>query len=43
MVALPAADVSGGELDARSIRCLGKSFEAGCRPEEEGFEGKGGA
>ena len=43
MVALPATDVSGGEFDAKSIRCLGKPFEAGCGPEEGGVEGKSDA
>jgi len=43
VVALPATDVSGGELDAKSIRRLGKPFEAGCGPEEGGVEGKSGA
>ena len=43
VVALPAADISGGELDVKSIRRLGKSFEAGCGPEEGGVEGKSGA
>jgi len=43
VVALPAADISRGELDAKSIRRLGKSFEAGCGPEEGRVEGKGSA
>ena len=43
LVVLPATDVSGGKLDANSIRRLGKPFEAGCGPEEGGVEGKSGA
>jgi hypothetical protein len=43
VVALPATDVSGDELDVKSTRRLGKSFEAGCGPEEGGVEGKSGA
>ena len=43
VVVLPATDVSGGELDANSIRRPGKPFEAGCGPEEGGVEGKSGA
>jgi len=43
VVALPATDASEVELDAQSIRRLGKPFEAGCGPEEGGVEGKSGA
>jgi hypothetical protein len=43
VVALPATDVSGDELDVNSTRRLGKSFEAGCGPDEGGVEGKSGA
>jgi len=42
VVVLPTADVSGGELNAKSIRRFGKSFKAGGGPEERGVEGKGG-
>ena len=43
VVALPATDISGDEFDVNSTRRLGKSFEAGCGPEEGGVEGESGA
>jgi hypothetical protein len=43
LVALPATDVSGHELDVKSTRRLGKSFEADCGPEEGGVKRKSGA
>ena len=40
---LPAADVRGGKLFVKSIRCPGEVFKVGCGPEESRVEGKSGA